>query len=84
VYERGESVYRCEALFQPGRSLSLALEGRAIRHQRDWASLVLVDTRYSLPQIRDKLPSWISSGVKVTGTFGVTMKMLGEFYKGKR
>jgi len=58
--------------------------GRAIRHQRDWASLVLVDTRYSLPRIRDKLPSWISSGVKVTDTFGATMKTLGEFYKGKR
>ncbi|KAF9651319.1 DNA repair helicase [Thelephora ganbajun] len=58
--------------------------GRAIRHQRDWASLVLVDIRYSLPRIQHKLPSWISSGVKVTGTFGTTMKTLGEFYKGKR
>jgi len=58
--------------------------GRAIRHQRDWASLVLVDTRYSLPRIRHKLPSWISSGVKVTGTFGETMRTLGEFYKSKR
>ena len=64
--------------------LPLALEGRAIRHQKDWAGLVLVDTRYSLPRIQHKLPSWISSGVKVTGTFGASMKMLGEFYKGKR
>jgi len=58
--------------------------GRAIRHQRDWASLILVDTRYSLPRIQHKLPSWISSGVKVTGTFGATMKTLGEFYRGKQ
>jgi len=58
--------------------------GRAIRHQRDWASLVLVDTRYSLPGIQRKLPSWISSSVKVTDTFGATMKALGEFYRDKR
>lgn len=58
--------------------------GRAIRHQGDWAALVLVDTRYSSPRIQRKLPSWIASGVKVTDTFGLTMKALGEFYKGKR
>ena len=84
MYERSESEHRCEAVLQLGSSLSLASEGRAIRHQGDWASLVLVDTRYSLPRIRDKLPTWISSGVKVTGTFGATMKTLGEFYKSKR
>ncbi|KAF9778687.1 helicase C-terminal domain-containing protein [Thelephora terrestris] len=58
--------------------------GRAIRHQKDWSSLVLVDTRYSSPRIQRKLPNWILPGVKITSTFGATMKALGEFYKGKR
>ena len=84
MFERSESKHRCEALPRIDCSLPLVLEGRAIRHQKDWASLVLVDNRYSLPRIQHKLPSWISSSVKVTGTFGVTMKALGEFYKGKR
>lgn len=57
--------------------------GRAIRHRGDWASLVLVDTRYSSPRVQRKLPSWISSGVRTTSTFGATMKTLGEFYKSK-
>lgn len=84
MYERGESEHRCEVFSQVSRGLPLASEGRAIRHQKDWAGLVLVDTRYSLPRIQKKLPSWISSGVKVTSTFGATMKILGGFYKGKR
>lgn len=71
-------------LSQIGRSLSLLLEGRAIRHHKDWASLVLVDARYSLPRIQHKLPTWISPDVKVTDTFGATMKVLGDFYKAKR
>jgi len=58
--------------------------GRAIRHQKDWASLILVDTRYSSPRIQRKLPGWIFSGVEITTTFGATMKTLGGFYKGKR
>jgi len=58
--------------------------GRAIRHQNDWASLVLVDARYSSLRIQRKLPSWILPGMQITSTFGGTMKALGEFYKGKR
>lgn len=34
--------------------------GRAIRHKGDWAAVVLIDRRYALPRIRDKLPKWMA------------------------
>ncbi|KAI8994116.1 DNA repair helicase [Trametes punicea] len=58
--------------------------GRAIRHQKDWAALVLVDARYASARIRKKLPKWIDSGTMVTDTFGQGMKELGRFYREKR
>jgi len=30
--------------------------GRAIRHRNDWASLILIDQRYSTNRIQNKLP----------------------------
>ncbi|KAL8711053.1 MAG: hypothetical protein Q9220_004434 [cf. Caloplaca sp. 1 TL-2023] len=33
--------------------------GRAIRHRSDFASILLLDRRYSLPRIANKLPGWI-------------------------
>ncbi|KAK3643830.1 ATP-dependent DNA helicase chl1 [Elasticomyces elasticus] len=33
--------------------------GRVIRHKDDWASIVLMDSRYTQTRIRDKLPGWI-------------------------
>ncbi len=58
--------------------------GRAIRHRGDWASLMLVDSRYATPKIRNKLPNWIGKNVTVAETFGETMKQLGNFYREKR
>ncbi|KAL9031211.1 MAG: hypothetical protein Q9196_000747 [Gyalolechia fulgens] len=36
--------------------------GRAIRHQKDFASILLLDRRYSTPRISNKLPGWIKQG----------------------
>ncbi|KAI5995980.1 helicase C-terminal domain-containing protein [Pisolithus orientalis] len=58
--------------------------GRAIRHRSDWASLILVDHRYSMATIRHKLPSWIQDGVCVCDTFGQAVKQLGTFYRDKK
>ncbi|KAI6039688.1 helicase C-terminal domain-containing protein [Pisolithus marmoratus] len=58
--------------------------GRAIRHRSDWASLILVDHRYSMAPIRRKLPSWIQDGVCVCDTFGQAVKQLGSFYRDKK
>lgn len=40
------------------RSVNQAV-GRVIRHKSDWASILLMDTRYTQQRIRSKLPGWI-------------------------
>ena len=67
-----------------GLTLTNVHIGRAIRHQRDWAALVLIDSRYSNAKIRNKLSLWIRDSVVSTQTFGQAVKMLGEFYRAKR
>ena len=41
--------------------------GRAIRHRGDYASILLLDKRYSSEQIQGKLPVWIRQSVKTGG-----------------
>ena len=38
--------------------------GRAIRHQNDYACIVLLDRRYDTPRIKAKLPGWIRGGLR--------------------
>ncbi|NWR49880.1 DDX11 helicase, partial [Regulus satrapa] len=44
--------------------------GRAIRHQKDFASILLLDHRYTRPAIFNKLPQWIRERTQVKPTFG--------------
>jgi chromosome transmission fidelity protein 1 len=37
--------------------------GRAIRHQKDYAAIVLLDRRFGTERIRTKLPGWIRAGM---------------------
>ncbi|XP_023562906.1 ATP-dependent DNA helicase DDX11 isoform X2 [Octodon degus] len=50
--------------------------GRAIRHQRDFASIVLLDQRYTRPSVLAKLPAWIRDRVEVKATFGAAFAAL--------
>lgn len=47
------------------RSVNQAI-GRVIRHKDDWASIVLMDSRYSQERIKGKLPAWIKASVPAT------------------
>lgn len=58
--------------------------GRAIRHQRDWSALVLIDSRFNNAKIKNKLSLWIRDSVVDTQSFGQAVKMLGDFYRDKR
>lgn len=60
-----------------------ALSGRAIRHKNDWASLILIDSRYSTPRVRKKLPAWITQDIIIAEKFGKAIRTLALFYKGK-
>ncbi|NXX34826.1 DDX11 helicase, partial [Nicator chloris] len=44
--------------------------GRAIRHQKDFASILLLDHRYARPAIFNKLPQWIRERTQLKPTFG--------------
>ncbi|NXD77918.1 DDX11 helicase, partial [Halcyon senegalensis] len=44
--------------------------GRAIRHQKDFASILLLDHRYARPATFSKLPQWIRERTQVKPAFG--------------
>ncbi|XP_042324008.1 ATP-dependent DNA helicase DDX11 isoform X2 [Sceloporus undulatus] len=72
----------------PGRTLidNLCMKavnqsiGRAIRHQNDFASIVLLDHRYTRPAIFNKLPQWIKSRTQVKAGFGPAFAALRKFH----
>ncbi|XP_033615327.1 ATP-dependent DNA helicase DDX11 [Fukomys damarensis] len=57
--------------------------GRAIRHQRDFASIVLLDQRYARAPVLAKLPAWIRDRVEVKATFGAAFAALRKFHREK-
>ena len=44
--------------------------GRAIRHSRDYACILLADLRYERPSVSRHLPRWIGSQLQVSKSFG--------------
>ncbi|XP_072198518.1 ATP-dependent DNA helicase DDX11 isoform X4 [Excalfactoria chinensis] len=57
--------------------------GRAIRHQKDFASILLLDHRYARPAILNKLPQWIRERIQVKSAFGSAFAELRKFHRGK-
>lgn len=58
--------------------------GRAIRHQNDYAAIILVDRRYGAERIRGKLPRWIASSMEGEEGLGRVMGGLSTFFRGKK
>ncbi|XP_015264201.1 PREDICTED: probable ATP-dependent RNA helicase DDX11 [Gekko japonicus] len=58
--------------------------GRAIRHRKDFASIVLLDHRYGRPAVLNKLPQWIRSRAQVKAAFGPAFAALRKFHSEKR
>ncbi|KAM8980272.1 ATP-dependent DNA helicase DDX11 isoform X1 [Sarcophilus harrisii] len=75
----------------PGKSLmeNLCMKavnqsiGRAIRHRQDFASILLLDQRYSRPSILAKLPGWIRDQVEIKTAFGPAFATLRKFHREK-
>ena len=60
--------------------------GRALRHRNDFASIVLLDRRYSNPRIAEKLPTWIKQGIikrNIAAEFREVIESLGNFFMAK-
>uniref|UniRef100_A0A8B9SIG4 ATP-dependent DNA helicase DDX11 n=1 Tax=Anas platyrhynchos TaxID=8839 RepID=A0A8B9SIG4_ANAPL len=55
----------------------------AIRHQKDFASILLLDHRYARPAIFSKLPQWIRERTQVKPAFGAAFAELRKFHRGK-
>uniref|UniRef100_A0A7S0ZIM9 Helicase ATP-binding domain-containing protein n=1 Tax=Timspurckia oligopyrenoides TaxID=708627 RepID=A0A7S0ZIM9_9RHOD len=55
--------------------------GRAIRHAKDYASIILLDHRYERASIQNKLPSWIRDDLISTHQFGQCIRNLSTFFK---
>ncbi|SNX85039.1 related to CHL1 - protein of the DEAH box family [Melanopsichium pennsylvanicum] len=58
--------------------------GRAVRHQNDYAALILLDKRYARPEIRQRLPGWIRNQVTVPERFGGLIQQTAAFFKGRK
>lgn len=58
--------------------------GRAVRHINDYASVILLDTRYTQDKIIKKLPPWISKQLICSTTYGQVHSSLVKFFKLKR
>ncbi|XP_073506396.1 ATP-dependent DNA helicase DDX11 [Phyllobates terribilis] len=58
--------------------------GRAIRHRGDFASIVLLDHRYSRPTILGKLPQWIRGRTEVRPAFAPAFASIRKFFQMKK
>lgn len=58
--------------------------GRAIRHQKDYASILLVDHRYAGKEsVRNALPGWIKKRYKAHDNFDDCLSSLKRFFSSK-
>lgn len=55
--------------------------GRAIRHQKDYASIFLLDARYCYEKNLKNLPDWMRNSVKIEDKFGKSFSSVREFFK---
>ncbi|KAF8507368.1 helicase C-terminal domain-containing protein [Hysterangium stoloniferum] len=76
--DAGMELYENQCMKSVNQSI-----GRAIRHQKDYASLILVDARYGASRINAKLPKWIGKDIIVTKNFGQAVKEVGQFFRQK-
>lgn len=57
--------------------------GRAIRHNKDYACVYLIDVRYQRPDIIIKLPHWIGQHLKYVKHFSQICEKTAEFFNEK-
>lgn len=52
--------------------------GRSVRHQQDYASVLLLDHRYQKDNVRNALPKWLQPSLQVHTTFGSAFGQLNK------
>ena len=71
----GKALYEAMCMKVVNQSI-----GRSIRHANDYASILLLDKRYSGSNIITQLPAWISSNLQTPSTFEHLKENLLNFF----
>lgn len=58
--------------------------GRAIRHKEDYATILLLDKRYSRKNVAGKLPFWIGKNLQNADKFGQAISSMSRFFASKK
>ncbi|KAF4519675.1 hypothetical protein B566_EDAN016765 [Ephemera danica] len=76
---QGELYYEALCMKQVNQCI-----GRAVRHIGDYASMVLLDTRYRREKTKQSLPMWVRKQLQVCDTFQMARDSLAKFYSSMR
>lgn len=82
-----QPIHRCASPFPrilASCSRLFSVAGRAIRNARDWASIILLDDRYTQPSKRAQLPAWLGKDVQTPASFGALIAGLAKFSRTRR
>lgn len=58
--------------------------GRAIRHRRDYAAMLLIDARYASPRVSRGLPGWIAPRLSTCSSLRDVLPALRDFFTSLR
>ncbi|XP_056648958.1 regulator of telomere elongation helicase 1 homolog [Diorhabda sublineata] len=76
AFLKGQDWYNLEAT----RAVNQAI-GRVIRHKDDYGAILLLDSRFNNPVLKNHMSLWIRNSIKVSRNFGELMKDLRSFFK---
>ena len=74
----GRKLYEAMCMKSVNQSI-----GRSIRHVNDYATIVLLDRRYTRDNVVSQLPAWIGRSVVRPPQFGAVLESLQQFYRNK-
>lgn len=72
----GDEWYSLEAT----RAVNQAI-GRVIRHQNDYGAILLCDTRFNSPKLKNQLSAWLRDHINVSNKFGESVSEICRFFK---
>uniref|UniRef100_A0A8D0FIS8 Regulator of telomere elongation helicase 1 n=1 Tax=Strix occidentalis caurina TaxID=311401 RepID=A0A8D0FIS8_STROC len=65
---------------QASRAVNQAI-GRVLRHRQDYGAIFLCDHRFTIGDVRSKLPSWVRPYVNVYDNFGHAVRSVSLFFR---
>lgn len=72
----GDEWYSLEAT----RAVNQAI-GRVIRHQNDYGAILLCDTRFNSPKLKNQLSAWLRDHINISNKFGESVSEICRFFK---